>query len=103
MRLTVIVPLYNREPFIETALHSLLRQRHDCELDVLVVNDGSTDRGPDKSPSHGGAVWANSHDQHRESRRDQSSQCGLAKSARRRGVCFIFGFRRCFARRPHSR
>ena len=48
MRLTVIIPLYNNEPFIETALHSLLRQRHDCELDVLVVNDGSTDRGPDR-------------------------------------------------------
>jgi glycosyltransferase involved in cell wall biosynthesis len=48
MRVTVIIPLYNSEPFIETALHSLLRQRHECELDVLVVNDGSTDRGPDK-------------------------------------------------------
>jgi glycosyltransferase involved in cell wall biosynthesis len=47
MQLTVIVPLYNREAFIETTLHSLLRQRHECELDVLVVNDGSTDRGPD--------------------------------------------------------
>ncbi len=48
MKLTVIIPLYNNEPFVETALHSLLRQRHDCELDVLVVNDGSTDRGPDR-------------------------------------------------------
>ena len=48
MRLTVIIPLYNNEPFIETALHSLLKQRQDCELDVLVVNDGSTDRGPER-------------------------------------------------------
>jgi glycosyltransferase involved in cell wall biosynthesis len=48
MRLTVIIPLYNRESFIEAALNSLLRQRHECELDVLVVNDGSTDRGPDR-------------------------------------------------------
>ncbi len=48
MRLTVIIPLYNNESLIETALHSLLRQRHECELDILVVNDGSTDRGPDQ-------------------------------------------------------
>ena len=46
MRLTFIVPLYNRETFIEAALRSLLLQRADCELDILVVNDGSTDSGP---------------------------------------------------------
>mgnify|MGYP001257551104 CR=1 FL=1 len=43
MRLTVIMPLYNRENHVEVALHSLLRQRKECDLDVLVVNDGSTD------------------------------------------------------------
>ena len=48
MRLTVIMPLYNREELVETSLQSLLRQRHDCDLDVLVVNDGSTDGGPDR-------------------------------------------------------
>lgn len=47
MRLTVIIPLYNREDYIETAIHSLLRQQGECELDILVVNDGSTDNGPE--------------------------------------------------------
>lgn len=46
MRLTVIMPLFNRQQFVETALQSLLRQQPDCELDILVVNDGSTDDGP---------------------------------------------------------
>jgi glycosyltransferase involved in cell wall biosynthesis len=58
MRLTFIIPLYNRQPFIASALRSLLRQRNDCELDILVINDGSTDDGPDivnaMARQHGG-------------------------------------------------
>lgn len=46
MKLTFIVPLFNREQFIESAIASLLRQRDSCDLDILVVNDGSTDNGP---------------------------------------------------------
>ena len=49
MRLTVIIPLYNHEQFIETTLLSLLRQRDACDLDILVVNDGSTDAGPNRA------------------------------------------------------
>ncbi len=48
MRLTVIMPLYNRQHFVEMALLSLLRQRTVCNLDVLVVDDGSTDEGPER-------------------------------------------------------
>lgn len=46
MRVTVITPLYNRQHFVEMALLSLLRQRAACDLDLLVVDDGSTDDGP---------------------------------------------------------
>ncbi len=48
MHLTVIIPMYNREPFIEPAIMSLLRQSDVCRLDILVVNDGSTDAGPQR-------------------------------------------------------
>ena len=47
MRLTVIMPMYNREALVETSLQSLLKQRDACELDILVVNDGSTDNSPE--------------------------------------------------------
>jgi len=47
VRVTVIMPVYNREAFVEIALQSLLRQRDACELDLLVVNDGSTDSSPE--------------------------------------------------------
>lgn len=46
MKLAFIIPLFNREQFIETAIASLLRQRDSCDLEILVVNDGSTDNGP---------------------------------------------------------
>ena len=48
MKLSFIIPLYNREDYIEYAIESLLRQSDACELDILVVNDGSTDTGPDR-------------------------------------------------------
>lgn len=43
MKIAVIMPAYNAETFITDALNSLLRQRDDAHLDILVINDGSTD------------------------------------------------------------
>jgi len=41
--LAVMMPAYNAAAFVEDALDSLLRQRDAAELDIIVVNDGSTD------------------------------------------------------------
>lgn len=46
-RLSVIIPLYNRAAFIGQALKSLLDQGDACDLSIIVVNDGSTDDGPE--------------------------------------------------------
>ena len=43
MKLSVIMPVYNRERYVVPALRSLLRQRDAAELDIIVVDDGSTD------------------------------------------------------------
>lgn len=43
MKLAVMMAAYNAAPFIEDALASLLRQRDAAQLDIIVVNDGSTD------------------------------------------------------------
>jgi len=47
MRLSVIMPVYNRELYVVPALRSLLRQRDDADLDVIVIDDGSTDGSVD--------------------------------------------------------
>jgi glycosyltransferase involved in cell wall biosynthesis len=43
MKLTVIVPTYNRAAFLPNALKSIVMQKDAADLDVLVVDDGSTD------------------------------------------------------------
>jgi len=43
VKISVIVPVYNCERYVATAVESILSQHHD-ELEVIVVNDGSTDR-----------------------------------------------------------
>lgn len=43
---SVVVPLYNKEPYIAGGLNSILNQTSQ-DFEVIVVDDGSTDRGPE--------------------------------------------------------
>jgi glycosyltransferase involved in cell wall biosynthesis len=42
MRVSVIIPCYNVEAYVATAVHSALEQDHE-DLELICVNDGSTD------------------------------------------------------------
>lgn len=43
MKITVAIPVFNRERYVGIAVRSLLRQRPNVDIDILVVDDGSTD------------------------------------------------------------
>lgn len=43
--ISIIIPLYNKKPYIKRTLHSVLNQTYK-NFEVLIVNDGSTDDGP---------------------------------------------------------
>ena len=42
-KITVIVPVYNVDPFLERALKSLTEQTY-TNLQILLIDDGSTDK-----------------------------------------------------------
>ena len=43
MKISVILPVYNGENYIRTALESVISQKGDFEIELIVVNDGSED------------------------------------------------------------
>jgi len=45
-KVSVIIALYNKEPYIERALVSIQNQTID-DIEIIVIDDGSTDGGPD--------------------------------------------------------
>lgn len=47
MKMTVILPTYNRAAFIGLAVRSLLMQSDAADIDVLIVDDGSSDDTPE--------------------------------------------------------
>ena len=50
---SIVIPMYNCQKYIERCINSLLQQTYDC-IEVLVVDDGSTDKSADivKEYSH---------------------------------------------------
>jgi hypothetical protein len=43
----VLISVHNGEPYLAQCLHSLLTRPQHCSFEVLIVDDGSTDRGMD--------------------------------------------------------
>ena len=44
MKLSIIVPVYNLENYIATTLESLLSIRFSSNYEIVVINDGFTDK-----------------------------------------------------------
>ena len=43
MKLSIIVPVYNSEKYLEKCLNSILTQNYP-DLELIIINDGSTDK-----------------------------------------------------------
>ena len=48
-KITIMVPALNEEETLEDGVHRVIRsaERYNVELDVIIINDGSTDRTPE--------------------------------------------------------
>jgi glycosyltransferase involved in cell wall biosynthesis len=81
MLISVVVPTFNRGPRVRRALESVLAQGH-AEVEVIVVDDGSTDETPDVV-----ATLAEHDPRVRYLRQDQAGVAG----ARNRGLAHARG------------
>jgi len=54
---SVVIPVYNQETYLRAAIDSVFAQTYR-DLEVIVVDDGSTDRTPDVIASYGSRVRA---------------------------------------------
>jgi glycosyltransferase involved in cell wall biosynthesis len=43
LKVSVIIPVYNAEKYLERCLRAILGQTHK-DLEIILINDGSTDR-----------------------------------------------------------
>jgi len=51
--ISVIVPVYNREKFLKECLDSILAQEYDGPMEIIVCDDGSTDKSLEIADSYG--------------------------------------------------
>ncbi|MGL6195940.1 MAG: glycosyltransferase family 2 protein [Thermoguttaceae bacterium] len=54
--ISVIIPVYNREVFLKEAIESVLAQEYNGPIEIVVADDGSTDRSVEVAESFGPPV-----------------------------------------------
>lgn len=85
--ISVIVPVYNVEQYLETCIESVLQQTYPC-LEILLIDDGSTDRSGDICDRYG-AIDARVQVIHQHNSGLSSARnCGL-RHARGKYICFV--------------
>lgn len=90
-RFSVIVPLYNKAPYVKKALESVFSQTY-IDYEVIVVDDGSTDNSADIVRELVNGKWKLVNDQFRLI---SQSNAGVA-AARNNGVAKSMGEYVCF-------
>jgi glycosyltransferase involved in cell wall biosynthesis len=54
--ISIIIPVYNRQAFLEEAIKSVLKQNYEGQLEIIVSDDGSTDQSLQIASSFGEQV-----------------------------------------------
>lgn len=55
--ITIVIPVYNQAKFVNEAINSVITQECECELQVIVIDDGSTDRVIDVLKKFGRQIY----------------------------------------------
>jgi len=59
MKVSVVIPCYNEEAYLKDALESIKNQTYKGKIEIIVVDDGSTDKSVEIAESYGAKVLKN--------------------------------------------
>ena len=74
MKISVVIPVYNGEKYIASAIQSVLRQSHQ-EIEIIVVNDASNDHTGKILSDYGDKIKVITNAQNKE--RSESRNIGM--------------------------
>lgn len=76
MKISIVIPMYNAELSIRKCLQSVVDQTYQAQMEVIIVNDGSTDKGV----QHVNAFIKQNHDPRFHFRYFSQSNKGVSKA-----------------------
>lgn len=87
--ISVIIPTYNRQDLVPIAIQSVLNQEYDGEIEIIISDDGSTDKTVEIAKSFGDKILIVEKPKNYNHRGAACARNRGIKSATKHYICFL--------------